>query len=220
MKIDFHIHSMYSPDSTSDVRYIVSAALRSGMDAIAITDHNTTKGAISAMKLADSSIVIVPGCELSTAEGHLICLGIEEDIAVRIPIAEAVERVTALGGIAFPSHPFRIGTGVGRAVLESIRPRCIETINGRNHESKNAPAIRYAAENGIGGTGGSDAHTPGEVGRAYTEIEGGGISVSDILQAVSAGKCTARGHGQTAAGSFMTQLKIFGEYLGRKGKHI
>jgi len=211
---------MYSPDSSSDVRHIVSAAIRSGMDAIAVTDHNTAKGAISAMKLEDQGISVVPGYELSTQEGHLLCLGIKEDIPRGMPIAVAVERVTALGGVAIPSHPFRLGTGVGSSVLERLRPPCIETVNGRNHKSINAAAANFAEEHGMGGTGGSDAHTPDEVGRAYTEIDGGILPVADILQALSAGRCTARGHGQSVPGSFKTQLKIFREYLGRKGKHI
>ena len=43
MKFDLHIHSNYS-DGRADVKEIIKAATRSGLDGIALTDHDTMKG--------------------------------------------------------------------------------------------------------------------------------------------------------------------------------
>jgi predicted metal-dependent phosphoesterase TrpH len=44
MKIDTHIHTNYSKDGMSGIKDIVLVARKKGMDAIAITDHNSIEG--------------------------------------------------------------------------------------------------------------------------------------------------------------------------------
>ncbi|MBX8631567.1 MAG: PHP domain-containing protein [Thermoplasmata archaeon] len=220
MKIDAHTHSLYSPDSMTDVGTLLKAAILAGMDAIAVTDHNTVRGSIAALSMVKTGIVVITGCELSTADGHLLCLGIREDIPRGIAMAEAVEKVQELGGVAVPSHPFRMGTGAGQTVLKGLRVNAIETVNGRNHSSRNRRAELFARAAGMGETGGSDSHFPHEAGRAYTVVEGEGLSQSDILQSIGSGKSRAEGRGQSVAGSVRTTIKIVREYAGRRGKHI
>jgi len=50
MKYDLHIHSKYSYDGILEPRDIVKIAIKRGLDGIAITDHNTVKGALEAKK--------------------------------------------------------------------------------------------------------------------------------------------------------------------------
>jgi hypothetical protein len=78
-KLDLHTHTPASrcyryPKHTA--AQIVAAALEQGLDAIAVTDHNTAAW-IGPMKAAavDSSLVIFPGVEISMSEGfHLVAL--------------------------------------------------------------------------------------------------------------------------------------------------
>ncbi len=220
MKIDLHNHTSYSPDSSVDVRDAVAAARRSGLNGMAITDHNSAKGYIAAQYLGRADFIIIAGFELSAAEGHLLCLGITEDIPQGLVMAEAVEKVTAMGGIAVPSHPFRLGTGAGAGTLNKLNVRAIETVNGRNHSSRNSSALDYAASHGIGGTGGSDSHSLSEIGRAYTVTDGEGLSSDDIIQEIASGRTRGAGTGQNVSGSFRTMSKIVSEFIRRKGKHI
>lgn len=68
-KIDLHVHSTFS-DGTDTPKQLVKLAYESGLCAMALTDHDTTKGineAIAAVKEYNySSFEIVPGVELST----------------------------------------------------------------------------------------------------------------------------------------------------------
>ena len=57
MKIDPHIHSIYSGDSNSQVKDILKQAQKVGLNAIAISDHNTVKGSKFAIK--ESKIWII-----------------------------------------------------------------------------------------------------------------------------------------------------------------
>lgn len=220
MKIDLHNHTVHSPDSSTTVSDCISRALEAGMDGIAVTDHNSIRGSLEAEKLAGGKLVIITGSEVSTLEGHLLCLGIREDIAGGRSMTETMEAVQSLGGVAIPSHPFRIGTGAGRHVLDSLKPAAIECINGRNINSKNRRAVEYAHGRGIGCTGGSDSHSPGEVGRAYTVIEGNGLAAGEIIEMLTKGQSSGAGSGQGLGGSAKTLFKIVTEYFHRGRRHI
>jgi PHP family Zn ribbon phosphoesterase len=74
--IDLHIHSALSPCSDDDMtpNNIVNMALLCGLDAIAVTDHNSCDNVEAVMKAAGGRIVVIPGMELQTREEvHLLC---------------------------------------------------------------------------------------------------------------------------------------------------
>lgn len=76
--VDLHIHTALSPCADNDMtpNNIVNMAKIKGLDAIAITDHNSCENVnacIEAGKAAD--VIVIPGMELQTKEEiHLICL--------------------------------------------------------------------------------------------------------------------------------------------------
>ena len=47
---DFHIHSRYSHDSLMHPEKILTKAKKAGLDAVAITDHNTIRGGLEGKK--------------------------------------------------------------------------------------------------------------------------------------------------------------------------
>lgn len=75
---DLHIHSCLSPCGDNDMtpNNIVGMAAISGLEIIAITDHNTCKNAPAVLKAAEEAgILAVPGMELCTSEeAHVVCL--------------------------------------------------------------------------------------------------------------------------------------------------
>lgn len=76
--MDFHIHSALSPcgDDFMTPGNIVGMAVVNELDAIAITDHNSSENIPAAMAIAaEYGIVVIPGMELETAEEiHVVCL--------------------------------------------------------------------------------------------------------------------------------------------------
>lgn len=80
MKIyyDFHIHSCLSPcgDEDNTPNNIVNMALLNGLQAIAISDHNTGRNCPAAMAVGKrNGLVVLPAMELTTSEDiHVLCL--------------------------------------------------------------------------------------------------------------------------------------------------
>ncbi len=68
-KIDLHSHTVHS-DGTYTVKGIINYALKKGLSALSITDHDTTEGIAEAIKYAKNfpNFELVPGIELSTNE--------------------------------------------------------------------------------------------------------------------------------------------------------
>lgn len=78
LAVDLHIHSALSPcgDDFMTPGNIVGMAVVNELDAIALTDHNSSENASAAMAIAaEYGIVVIPGMELETAEEiHVVCL--------------------------------------------------------------------------------------------------------------------------------------------------
>lgn len=64
--IDLHVHSRYS-DGTMDPAELVKLAIKQGLSAIALTDHDTTAGIEQAVTTGkEEGLEVIPGVELST----------------------------------------------------------------------------------------------------------------------------------------------------------
>ena len=77
MRIDLHTHSTAS-DGTESPAQLVASAARAGLDVVAITDHDTAAGWLSALAARPDGLTIVPGVEMScvhaTSDGRRISL--------------------------------------------------------------------------------------------------------------------------------------------------
>jgi ABC-type cobalamin/Fe3+-siderophores transport system ATPase subunit len=85
---DLHIHSFGAShdvtDATATPDAIVATAKREELAIIALTDHNEIANVAAAIEAGRrDGIFVVPGVELSTPEGHLLCYA---------PTADALER--------------------------------------------------------------------------------------------------------------------------------
>ncbi|HHY91199.1 MAG TPA: PHP domain-containing protein [Clostridiales bacterium] len=78
LAVDFHIHTALSPCADKDMtpNNIVNMSILKGLDAIAITDHNSIENCGACIELSqDKDILVIPGMELQTKEEiHLVCL--------------------------------------------------------------------------------------------------------------------------------------------------
>lgn len=78
LNYDFHLHSCLSPCGDNDMTpyNLVNMAKIMGLDAIALTDHNTCLNCEAAMKVGkEAGILVIPGMELCTDEEvHVVCL--------------------------------------------------------------------------------------------------------------------------------------------------
>lgn len=85
---DLHIHSIYSYDGTASISAILKYASDSTrLNVIAITDHDSMQGVAEALDLAPKyNLVVIPGCEVSSKDGHVVALYIRQPIPAGLPL--------------------------------------------------------------------------------------------------------------------------------------
>ena len=172
VSVDTHVHTAASYDSTAAIDAVLASAADAGLDALAITDHDTMAGAREAMERArEYGLVVVPGVEVSTADGHLLALGVADRPVAGRSLAETVATVRDRGGAAVVPHPSqRSRHGVPRGAVGDCDG--IEAYNAMAMTGvQNRRARAFAEREGYPTLGGSDAHTPEMVGRAVTHVE-------------------------------------------------
>lgn len=170
---DLHIHSRHSSDSETPVSMIFESARRRGLSGIAVTDHDMFSGAEEALMLAPPDLLIVPGIELSTEYGHMLCYFLREDPKKAglkkgkngfFSFQEVCAFAKSQDALLFAAHPYR-----SRLFTEDILPQLcgIEAFNGGNTARKewaNEQAMALAERKELPFSAGSDAHVAQQVG--------------------------------------------------------
>ena len=109
--VNLHMHTPYS-DGTGTHAEIAAAALKAGLDAVIVTDHNVwVNGAMDYHKNGERRVLLLVGEEIhdqtrSPQKNHLLVFGANRELA---PLANEPQRlldgVRNAGGLAFIAHP-------------------------------------------------------------------------------------------------------------------
>jgi len=190
VRLDLHVHSDRSPDSSLDLGTIVGRIRALGLQGFALTDHNSVAGhpALLDMARAHPDLLFVPGVEVSTIEGHLLGYGVDEAPPPRRPLAETVLWIRERGGEPVLAHPFRWSHGVGEKAAREADVRAVEGLNGQTSQRANRSALEIARQRGLAVIGGSDGHTVRGLGTAYTTLQDRPATVADVLEAIRRGR--------------------------------
>lgn len=202
MRFDLHIHSNYSSDSNLQVDDILKQAVRKGLDGIAICDHNTIDGSLHAIQRAKElnlSLIVIPGIEISTSDGHLLVLGIRENIQPDLPVAETIMIARQKGAVVIAPHPFKKNS-IGYAAKNAD---AIETFNSRCLFGENEKAKEMALSLGKSEVGGSDSHLLSAIGLGFTEIDAQDAHPSEISVLESIRKAKTRSGGKLIPANIM-----------------
>ena len=186
LKIDLHVHTVYS-DGHGSVEEVLETARLKGLDGLAITDHSTLDGFCEA-KAYDSGLLVLPGFEVDSDAGHVFVLGLEQLPCDDFSYEDLIQWVRRLGGLSVLAHP-----AAGRIRLERwmrCKPDAVEVLNASYPSSFYflRKGLAIARKLGLPGVGGSDARYPQTVGDAYTTVEVDNPSVDDVLEAVKGGR--------------------------------
>lgn len=168
MKADLHVHTCYSSDGKTTLKELIDYAVKAGIGCIAVTDHNNFE-AYNLVK-DNGKVLIIPGEEVSSSEGHIIALGINKLIPRDRSIQETIELIHDAGGCAFAAHPYRWWSGLGEKNTREYPFDGIEARNGRSVPKDNYRSERLAKKIGKPITAGSDAHTPRHIGEGFITI--------------------------------------------------
>ena len=178
MNYDLHTHTKYSSRcGVAEPEHLVKVAISKGLDGIAVTDHDTIKGAIAAKKFETSDFKVIIGCEVTTTNGELIGLFLQDEVKSRNPI-EVIQEIHDQSGIVVVPHPFdRYRSARFNDLnmfleqvdaIEVFNSRCI---SNRSNQLARDFAIKYGTKYNLSMVGGSDAHYLNEVGLGYTRID-------------------------------------------------
>ena len=103
--IDLHCHSWFSGDGVSSPESLIASAKQKGLHGFAMTDHNTSdacrymldKGLMREDGQPVDDFLIIPGVEVTTADGHLLCLGVILPYLKGVPAREVCKIVHEAG---------------------------------------------------------------------------------------------------------------------------
>lgn len=193
MKFDLHSHTIYSSktkwlfESIIKPADLIKIAIKQGLDGIAVTDHETFKGVLECMKIVREkklNLSIIPGVEISSKNGHILGLGIEEwNNNKKMTAEETIDSIGDLGGIAIAAHPLVSGIsrkGLGK-LIKNLDIDGVEVLNYRTSKNDNQQAFRIAERLNLGITAGSDAHMHSDIGKVWTFSESDDI-IGSILK--------------------------------------
>ena len=160
IKVAIHLHTHYSYDSNLSPATLIQAARRVGVDCLAITDHDELDGALEAQ--AQGGVRVIVGEEISSADGHLLGLFLQERIPPGLSGEETCAAIHAQGGVALAPHPFCILCEnslqkAARRLVEHLD--AIEVYNAQNPLPwEDARAATLARQTGLPACVGMDAH--------------------------------------------------------------
>lgn len=187
-RADTHVHTRYSgigtlgplrfPESVARPEDVVKNARSIGDDVLCITDHDSIRGALEAQKIARNfdDIEVVVGEEITTADGEIIGLWLNELIQPGLSAEETIDIIRSQGGITVAPHPFSLHVNAVGDLVYDLDLDAIETINAGHIDPYANKTAQEAAMrlNRWATLGASDAHSLPTMGHAWTEFKGEG----------------------------------------------
>ncbi len=194
-KADLHCHTNFSgiahflripfPESVIPPEKMVDRAIRNNLDVLSITDHDEIKGAYRAKKYAQQNkleVDIVIGEEITTLDGELLGLFIQELIPPGKTVEESIDLIHEQGGFAVAPHPYSYHCPSLGDKIKTLNLDGVEILNGFHRD----PYVNKLAEQhtlmSLAQVGGSDAHSTIWLGMTYTEFMG--VSGEELYQCI------------------------------------
>jgi predicted metal-dependent phosphoesterase TrpH len=212
-RADLHLHTLASDGLLSARDLVDQIEHHTDLDVIAITDHDETSASLDGREWAARRgyrVQIVPGVEVTTRDGHLLALFVEDRPPALRSARATAEWVRERGGVCIAPHPFTRWT-------HSLSQRAIATITGNGllsgvevfnaslaGRASQPHALRFAHLHGLAGIGSSDAHMLAMVGLTRTRFAG--RSPLELRRAIETASTVAEGR-------FATPREMAGEAI-------
>jgi predicted metal-dependent phosphoesterase TrpH len=183
---DLHVHTTGSDGMGTPAQVLDFVQRHTSLDVVAITDHDDLRPSLEARELharRGYRFSLVTGMEVTTIEGHVLALFVEERVPSFRSLPKTLELIHAQGGLAILPHPMSpLTRSVGRHGIERILRRRAEGLWFDGIEAVNlSPAGRFRAHRmrelnarrfHLAAVGSSDAHYLPVIASAYTRFPG------------------------------------------------
>jgi predicted metal-dependent phosphoesterase TrpH len=202
-KADIHIHSACGDGMATTAQLLDYVERETDFSVIAVTDHDDLKGGLQAREewaRGRYRFEVIAGEEVTSLQGHLIALFIEEKVPSLRPLQETLEAIHRQGGLCIIPHPLNwLTRSIGQRSMEKVmRQRgsgvYFDAIQAANTSPGSRVSLKKALQLNrdlyhLPEVGGSDAHFLAAVGSAYTVFEGN--SAEDLRRAILTGTTSA-----------------------------
>ena len=205
MIIDIHTHTYPTSDDSSLLPdELIQEAIRIGLDGVCITDHDGFWKPQDIEELSKRhGFLVLPGCEVTTEEGHLLVYGLDRYIFGMHRAAFVRDLVDDAGGAFVVAHPYRRtfteeDAGDEAAYQEMLDRACVNAVfslsdavevgNGRGSARQNAFSRDIADRLEMKGTGASDAHRLDDLGTYATEFSRTVTSLDEFVAELLSGR--------------------------------
>ena len=206
-KADLHIHTALGDGMAEIPELLGYVQERTDLSLIAVTEHDDLGPALAAREACARGryrFQVVPGVEVTTLEGHLLALYLEEPVESLRPLAETLAAAHRQGGLCIIAHPMSwLTRSIGRRAIERILAASDDGVYFDGMEVANrSPGGRVTAEKArrlnqeryhLADIGASDAHFLAAVGTSYTLFPG--ETAEDLRGAILA-RTTQAGNGR------------------------
>lgn len=188
MIFDLHTHTTLSPCSILNIDTIIDSAAKIGLNGVCITDHQTMAiRHIVKEGPQDNGVVLIFGMEYATLDGDFLLFGPYEKLPKDLDAVDLLHHVNESNGAAIAAHPFRKKRPVSEPIIENGHCAIVEGINGRNSAIENLRIEAWRQRYRLTETGGSDAHSPEELGKVVTRFSQPILSRQDFISALHHG---------------------------------
>ena len=188
-KADLHLHTSRGDGMAGIVELLDYTESSTDLDLIAVTDHDQLEPGLEAReehsRRGGYHFEVLAGVEITTRQGHLLALGIENPVPSFRSLPATLDAVHKQGGLCLIPHPMSwLTRSIGRRSIEAVLAResdglwfdGIERSNqspaGRQMDAK---VQRLNQRYCLPVAGGSDAHYLPVMGTAWTAYEGEGL---------------------------------------------
>ena len=200
---DLHLHTSYGDGLIELPALLAYVEEQTDLDVIAVTEHDQIEAALALRELHARGryrFEVVVGAEVTTLEGHLLALFIEEPVPSLRPLGRTIDAIHRQGGLCVIPHPLSpLTRSIGRHGVERILRRgdghCFDGIELANPSpAGKVTAARARALNDsafrLAEIGGSDAHFLPAVGCGRTLFPGG--TADELYAAIGTGVTSSR----------------------------
>lgn len=203
-RFELHCHTFHSDGSFSPEE-LVEAALKAGLDGIALTDHNTTSGVAETVRYGEKyGMAVIPGIEWTTFYGHVTVLGGHSRVdwlsVTPDNVTEKIEQARSVGDVCILAHPYRVGYPVCTGGMNEFPESIFSVLDGYEAVSEDVfkPTNRRQTEeyfrlinegHRIAAVYGRDWHRPSDIRYAVTELGiEGALNAENALEAIRRGR--------------------------------
>jgi hypothetical protein len=201
---DFHVHSSTWSDGALTPWGLVLESKRRRLDVIGITGHDQLSDGRAARWFSEriSGPTVLVGEEIQTIRYHLIALGVDHTVDVRLPAAQQIDEIHRQGGVAIAAHPDRSsGPEFDQAAMsrldgaEICHPVIYLSRTGQQELEW------FAARAPMAAIGSSDFHGIGRLGLCRTYVFAADNTPAAVLDALRAHRTVVYGLGGRAYGN-------------------